>query len=74
MNVCKPSTSTVEHVTICSRCKDVNVDAIYDHLTMIKEQNDHIAKLTAKIAKHELENEKFKFAHGMLYNGRRPVI
>jgi hypothetical protein len=25
---------------------------------MIKEQNDHIAKLNAKIVEHELENEK----------------
>jgi hypothetical protein len=29
---------------------------------MIEEQNDHIAKSNAKIAEHELENEKFKFA------------
>jgi hypothetical protein len=43
LNVCKPSTSTVEYVTICTRCRDVNVDAIDDHLAMIKEQNDHIA-------------------------------
>ncbi|KAL5677328.1 hypothetical protein ACJX0J_013459, partial [Zea mays] len=43
-------------------------------IAMIKEQNDHIAKLSAKIAKHELENENFKFAHNMLYNGRRPGI
>jgi hypothetical protein len=41
---------------------------------MIKQQNDHIAKLDAKIAEHELENEKFKFARSMLYNGRRPGI
>jgi hypothetical protein len=41
---------------------------------MIKEQNDHIAKLNAKIAEHELENEKFKFARSMLYNGRHPSI
>jgi hypothetical protein len=27
-----------------------------------------------KIAEHELENEKFKFARSMLYNGRRPDI
>jgi hypothetical protein len=40
----------------------------------IKEQNDHIAKLNAKIAEHELENEKFKFARNMLYNGRHPGI
>jgi hypothetical protein len=41
---------------------------------MIKKQNDHIAKLTAKIAEYELKNEKFKFARSMLYNGRRPGI
>jgi chromosome segregation ATPase len=66
LNDCKPSTSTVEHVSICTRCRDVNVDAIYDHLAMIKQQNDHIAKLDAKIVEHELENEKFKFARSML--------
>jgi uncharacterized protein YdcH (DUF465 family) len=71
---CKPSTSTVDHVSICMRCRDINVDAICDHIAMIKQQNDHIAKLDAKIAEHELENEKFKFARSMLYNGRRPSI
>jgi hypothetical protein len=35
LNVCKPSTSTVEHVAICSRCRDINVDAIHDHLALI---------------------------------------
>jgi chromosome segregation ATPase len=49
INVCKPSTSTIEHVSICTRCRDINVEAIDDHLAMIKQQNDHIAKLTAKI-------------------------
>jgi ubiquinone biosynthesis protein UbiJ len=70
LNVCKPSTSTVEHVAICTRCRDVNVEAILDHLALIKQQNDHIAQLTAKINEHEIENEKFKFARSMLYNGR----
>jgi hypothetical protein len=56
------------------RCRDINVDAIHDHIAMIKQQNDHIAKLDAKIAEHELENEKFKFARSMLYNGRHPGI
>jgi chromosome segregation ATPase len=74
LNSCKPSTSTIKHVTICTRCRDINIDAIHDHTTMIKQQNDHIAKLDAKIAKHELENEKFKFARSMLYSGRRPDI
>jgi chromosome segregation ATPase len=74
LNVCKPSTSTDEHVTICTRCRDVNIEAIKDHLAMIKQQTDRIAKLTAKIAEHELENENFKFAISTLYNGRRPGI
>jgi hypothetical protein len=71
---CKPSTSTVEHVSICTRCRDVNIDAIHDHMALIKQQNDHIAKLDAKIAEHEIDNENFKFARSMLYSGRRPGI
>jgi hypothetical protein len=71
---CKPSTSIVEHTSICTRCRDINVDAIHDHLALIKKQNDHIAQLNAKISEHDLENEKFKFARSMLYNGRRPDI
>jgi hypothetical protein len=74
LNVCKPSTSTIDHVTICTRCRDVNIDDINDHLTLIKQQNDHIAQLTAKINEHEIENEKFKFARSMLYSGRHPDI
>jgi hypothetical protein len=74
LNICMLSTSTVENVTICTRCKDVNIEAINDHLAMIKKQNDHIAKLDVKIAEHELENEKFKFVRSMLYNGRHPAL
>jgi ubiquinone biosynthesis protein UbiJ len=76
LNACKPSTSTVDHVYICTRCRDVNVDAIKDHLALIKQQNDHMATLTTKINEHEIENEKisFKFARSMLYSGRRPGI
>jgi hypothetical protein len=74
LNACKPSTSTVEYVAICNRCRDINVDVIHDHLALIKQQNDHIAQLTAKINEHEIENKKIKFARSMLYNGRRPGI
>jgi chromosome segregation ATPase len=74
LNACKPSTSSVDNVTICTRCRDVNIDAIHDHLALIKQQNDHIAQLTSKINEHEIENEKFKFAISMLYSGRRPRI
>jgi hypothetical protein len=74
LNDCKASTSTIEHISICTRCRDVNINAIDGHLAIIKQQNDHIAKFTAKIAEHKLENEKFKFARSILYNGRRPSI
>src|SRR5688500_8105206 len=74
LNSCKTSTSNIEHVSICDRCRDVDINAIHDHMVLIKQQNDHIAKLDAKIAEHNLEYEKFKFARSMLYNGRRPGI
>jgi hypothetical protein len=54
LNVCKPSTSSVNQVSICTRCRDINVDAIHDHLALIKEQNDRIAQLTSKINEHEI--------------------
>jgi hypothetical protein len=74
LNACKVPTSTIEHVTICTRCRDINVDATNDHLAIIKEQNGHIAKLNVKISEHELENENCKFTRSMLYNERRPSI
>jgi chromosome segregation ATPase len=36
LNICKPSTSTIEHVTICTTCRDVNIEPMDDHLAMIK--------------------------------------
>jgi hypothetical protein len=74
LNAYKPSTYSVDHVTICTRCRDINVDAINDRLALIKQQNDHIAQLTSKTNEHEIENEKFKFARSMLYSGRHPGI
>jgi hypothetical protein len=38
LNACKPSTSSIDHVTICTRCRDINVDAIHDHLVLIKQK------------------------------------
>src|SRR6187455_2214262 len=40
LNSCKPSTSSVEHVSICTRCRDVDINAIHDHMALIKQQND----------------------------------
>jgi hypothetical protein len=35
LSVCNISTSTVEHVTICTRFRDIDVDAMNDHIAMI---------------------------------------
>jgi hypothetical protein len=35
---CKPSTSTVEHTSICTRCRDINIDVIHDHMDLIKQK------------------------------------
>ena len=32
LNACNVSTSTVEHVTIYTRCRDASIDAMDDHL------------------------------------------
>jgi hypothetical protein len=38
LNVCKTSTSSIDHVSICTRCRDINVDVIHDHLALIKQK------------------------------------
>jgi hypothetical protein len=53
LNASHVPTSTIEHVTICTRCRDIDVDSISDQLALIRDQNDHIAKLDAKIVEHE---------------------
>jgi hypothetical protein len=73
LNACHVPTSTIDHITISTRYRDVDVNAMNDHLAMFKEQNDHVVKLNAKIVEHELENKKFKFACSMLYNGRHAL-
>jgi hypothetical protein len=74
LNVCRASTSSVEHISICIRCRDVDIDAFVDNLAMIKSQNEHIVKLETKVVEHEIEYEKYKFARSILLSGRRPSI
>jgi hypothetical protein len=74
LNACHASTSSIKHVSICTRCRYINVGALVENLAMIKSQNEQIAKLDAKIAEYELENEKFKFVRSMFYNGTRSSI
>jgi hypothetical protein len=43
------SSSCVEHVVICNRCKDFDVDACDEHLIAITKLNDEVASLNAQL-------------------------
>ena len=43
------SSSCVEHVVICNRCKDFDVDACDEHLISITKINDEVASLNDQL-------------------------
>jgi hypothetical protein len=47
----------VEHVSICNRCKDIDIDACNNHASTILKLNDEVANLNdhLKICKDECE-------------------
>ena len=49
LEVANKSNSCVEHVKICNRCKDFNVDACSEHLVCISKLNDEVASLNAQL-------------------------
>jgi hypothetical protein len=61
LEVANRSSSCVEHVVICKRCKDFNVDACVEHLTSIAKLTGEVASLNAqlKTSKNELHLIKF---------------
>jgi capsule polysaccharide export protein KpsE/RkpR len=54
------ASSSLEHVSICNRCKDFGIDACNDHVSMISMLNDDIAKLHAQLKTYKDECEKNK--------------
>jgi hypothetical protein len=54
INVASPS---LEHVSICNRCKDFDIDACNNHVSTISKLNDEVANLNAqlKICNNECE-------------------
>jgi hypothetical protein len=49
LEVANKSSSCVEHVVICNRCKDFNVDACNEHLNSISRLSDEVASLNAQL-------------------------
>ena len=56
------SSSCEEHVVICDRCKDFDVDACDEHLISITKLNDEVASLNAQLKTCKTNFDQLKFA------------
>jgi hypothetical protein len=68
------TSSCVEHVSICNRCKDFDVDACDEHLISITKLNDEVASLNAQLNTCKIDFDKLKFARDAYTIGRHPSI
>jgi hypothetical protein len=68
------SSSCVEHVSICNRCKDIDVDACNERLIAITKLSDEVASLNAQLKTCKNDFDKLKFARDAYTIGRHPSI
>jgi hypothetical protein len=74
LEVAHKSSSCVEHVVICNRCKDFDVNACNEHLIAITKLNDEVASLNAQLKTCKNDFDKLKFARDAYTVGRHPSI
>jgi hypothetical protein len=65
------TSSSVEHVVICDRCKDIDLDK---HVTTIVDLNNEVASLNAQLKTCKDDFEKLKFARDAYTIGKHPSI
>jgi hypothetical protein len=68
------TSSCVEHVIICNRSKDFDVDSCNEHLTSIAQLNDEVASLNAQLKTCKVDFDELKFARDAYTVGRHPSI
>jgi hypothetical protein len=68
------ASSCVEHVVICNRCKDFDVDVCNKHLISIAQLNDEVVSLNAQLKTCKVDFDKLKFARDAYTVGRHPSI
>jgi hypothetical protein len=68
------SSSCEEHVVICDRCKDFNVDACDEHLISITKLNHEVASLNAQLKTCKINFDQIKFARDAYTVGRHPQL
>jgi hypothetical protein len=67
------ASSTVDHISICNRCKDVDIDACNTHATSILKLNDEVAHPNDQLKMCKNDYEKLKFARDAYTIGRHPL-
>jgi hypothetical protein len=60
------ASSFVEHVSICNRCKEIDIDACNTHASTILKLNDEVSNGQLKICKNGYD--KNKICHGCLHH------
>jgi hypothetical protein len=68
------TSSCVEHIIICNRCKDFDIDACDEHVTSIAKLNNEVASLNAQLKTCKDDYDKLKFARDAYTIGRHPSI
>jgi hypothetical protein len=68
------ASSSMEHVSIFNRCKDIDIDACNNHASTILKLNDEVANLNDQLKICKDECEKIKFVRDAYTIGRHPSI
>jgi hypothetical protein len=64
----------VEHVSICNRRKDIDINACNAHVSTILKLNDEIANLNGQLKICKSEYEKIKFVRDAYTIGKHSSI
>jgi hypothetical protein len=64
----------LEHLIICNRCKDIDVDSCVTNIAMIAHLDTKIEKLNTQVKLANDELDKIKFLRGAYTCGRHPSI
>jgi hypothetical protein len=68
------TSSSVEHVSICNRCKYFDIDTCNKHASTIINLNNNVASLNAQLKTCKDDYEKLKFTRDAYTIGRHPSI
>jgi hypothetical protein len=68
------TSSCVEHVIMCNRCKDFDIDACDEHVTSIAKLNNEVASFNAQLKTCKDDYDKLKFARDAYTVGRHTQL